>query len=138
MQSETNSASQGVISFIGLIVFCLLIGSCLNSGSSTGSNDTPQHSASSTDVPRMRWDTVAETFEKGGAPYTSVEPYDPKYPNTMRVIISGSVARDMTDYDARKLAKTAWERMGENAIIYIKDDTGKTLAKATSWGVGNP
>lgn len=85
-------------------------------------------------VPREQWESVAKVTQSV-SPNAIVEPYDPSAPNTMRIIVSGSIARDMGSYDARKLATMARSRMGEQAIVYVKDDTGKTLAKAAPWGV---
>lgn len=83
-------------------------------------------------VPRPTWDAVAAVLNSESV---TVEAFDPQAPGTMRIVVSGHVARTITDYDARKLVVEARNRLGDKAIVYLKDDAGKTLAKAAPWGV---
>ena len=126
--------SKQAASFAVLIAFLIL---AYGSSDSRNSGTTPGSSSPSTtsgNVSRERWDTIAATLKEQGAPYMSVEPYDSTAPNTMRIILSGRIARDMSAYDARRLAATTRSRLGDSAIVYVKDDTGKRLAKAAPWG----
>ena len=92
-------------------------------------------SSASSSIPRSRWQSVARALESSGAPHLAVEPYNPNVPGTMRIIISGEMGRAMSAYEARELAANARSRLGDNAIVYVKDGTGKTLGKAAPWGV---
>lgn len=77
-----------------------------------------------------RWNQVAAIVAASGGGIR-VEPFDASAPRTMRIIVPGR----LDAYDARKLAVTARERLGDDAIVYVKDDTGKNVAKASPWGV---
>jgi hypothetical protein len=94
-----------------------------NSASSGSSAETSDGNATF----RTRWDQVAQTFRDTG---NFVEAYDDTAPWTMRV----QLRMEVPAHDARKLAVTAREGMGDKAIVYIYDDTRKQLAKASSWG----
>lgn len=84
------------------------------------------------EIPDDRFAQVAKIFTDKGA---TVDARDPKYPNTMRVRLSEKVSLGVSAHDARKLAVMARERLSKSAIVYIKDDTGKTLGKASPMGV---
>ena len=76
---------------------------------------------------RANWDTVAAVLRGENA---VVETWTEQAPYTMRILLPGTTS----EYEARKLANTTRERLGEKAVVYIYDDTRKQLAKASPWG----
>lgn len=79
-----------------------------------------------------RFRRVSEIFVKQGA---SVDPWDPNARWTMRVYFPSNMAMDMSDSQAKEVAAMAQSRLGDNAIVYVKSESGRTLAKAAPWGV---
>lgn len=140
-----------VLAAFGALIFWIFKGSpdtnSTESGGSTSSvassTDIPHSTdggatsdiSSSSDIPRSRWREVARRLEQSGDPYVSVEPYNPRVPGTMRIVISGEMGRAMSAYDARELATTARARLGDKAVVYVKDGTGKNTARAGPFGV---
>lgn len=77
-----------------------------------------------------RWHEIAAIVQGNGA---TVEPFDPATPRTMRIRLPAGLGA--TAEEARRLAVTTRERLGSDAIVYVKDSSGLTLAKAAPWGV---
>ena len=76
-----------------------------------------------------RFRKVREAFEKVGA---RVE-RDPTAPDTVRVYLPWSAASDMSERGAKEMARDARDRLGTDAIVYIKTPSGQTIGKAAPW-----
>lgn len=78
---------------------------------------------------QKRWDAVAAAFKEAGA---SVKPSND--PEVMRVVIPFRLARQLSEYELKSLAKMAYSRLGDTAQVYIQDEAGNDLAKAWIFG----
>jgi hypothetical protein len=59
---------------------------------------------------------------------------DPKYRDTVRIYIPMVISMQMTKFQAQQMAGMARSRLGERAIVYVKNSSGDTLGKA--WMLG--
>lgn len=129
---RAKSNAQGLLLGCGLTL-AIVLGMCAYLGSSFSravSNAPTSSAQDATATTRARWDAVAATVQQNGA---TVQPFDPSAPATMRIMLPRGVVT--TAQQARELAVTTRERLGSDAIVYVKESTGYTLAKAAPWGV---
>jgi hypothetical protein len=67
-------------------------------------------------------------MRNGGA---EVEPFNPDRPMVMII----TVPMEVSPYQARALARKAWERLGNDAVVSVRDGSGKTMGRASVLGV---
>jgi hypothetical protein len=82
-------------------------------------------------IPDATYNAVRVAIEKTGARIER----DQKARNTFRVYLQASVVRDLSREHAQQMASMIYSRLGDAAIVYIKDEDGRTLAKAWQLGV---
>lgn len=102
-----------------------------NCSSTNRPQETSSHPDETGNVTDSRFATIREIFEKQGA---RVE-RDASATNTVRIYLPLSVAMTISKSQAQNIASETRGRLGERAIVYIKNSSGDTLGKASPWGV---
>ena len=108
--------------FLAITAVCFLV--CCSS-SSQHSNSQP----SAGDITDARFDAVQAVLAEQGLRAER----DPNARNTVRIYVPFKLAADMTEQQAKTLASMTRSRLGDNAIVYVKDEGGRTIARVTSW-----
>jgi hypothetical protein len=94
-----------------------------------GNAEPSRVSADAGAITDERFEAVRKIFEQQGA---RVE-RDPSARNTVRIYLPVRTAITMTESQAKQIAGMARSRLGDKAIVYVKNEAGDTLGKATPW-----
>lgn len=86
--------------------------------------------ATQSDVPRERWDAVANVIRENGA---TVDPYNMSRPREMSIRLPAGY--DTDEAQARRLAEMAHSRLGDRALVFVRNAAGRSIARASSLGV---